>query len=97
MNLRLRVAVVGGHRISILDTEPPEDGPPDVREGFARRAIANGGGTCPCGARWALPNRATRRAANRKGRPITIAVEHASDCPAADANLTTAIDRWRSA
>ena len=55
---RPRETVMQGERVVILESEIPDNAPPDIKEGLSRRAIVNGGGTCPCGARMVLPNRA---------------------------------------
>ena len=44
------VTLPTGDRALVIDTEPPEDAPEPIREGFARRALVNGGEQCPCGA-----------------------------------------------
>ncbi|GAA2546424.1 hypothetical protein [Pseudonocardia hydrocarbonoxydans] len=78
-------------RALVLSPTIPEDAPPAVREGIARRRITNTGGTCPCGARACLPNRATRRRAKRRGEMTRVHVEHAVDCPATDEALDAAM------
>jgi hypothetical protein len=56
-----------------------------AREGIVRRRLVALSGTCPCGARLGMPNRAQRRAAACRGdraRIAYVAVEHEDDCPA---------------
>lgn len=84
-----------GQRIGYVLADPPEDGPADVREGIARRNIVALGGTCPCGARMVLPNRAERRRHARLGRVIEVTVEHENECPAVTSALLAAIARWK--
>lgn len=80
-----------GTRALVVGYMPPEDAPPLIREGLARRAIVNSGGTCPCGAAATLPNRAERRRAQREGHVIRAEVEHEAGCPAADETLRAAL------
>lgn len=86
----LRVTEIHGERVAILDCPVPEDAPPEVTEGFARRAIVNSGGVCPCGARFTLPNRAARRRATRLKCALSVTVEHENDCPA----ISPALVEW---
>lgn len=86
--------VINGEKVAYVLTDPPEDAPPDVREGVARRNLTALGGACPCGAVLRLPNRAERRRAARSGQTVHVEVEHENDCPAVDANLIGAIGRW---
>ena len=79
---RPRETVMQGERVVILESEIPDNAPQDIKEGLSRRAIVNGGGTCPCGARMILPNRAARRRATRPGYAIEVTVQHEPDCPA---------------
>lgn len=95
MSMRLRIVDADGRRVAILDAEPPDDAPPEVREGFARRALVNGGGRCPCGATWVMPSRAARRAAAGRHQPARVLIRHEPDCPAADEQLLAAIHRWK--
>lgn len=64
-----------------------EDDPPAVREGLARRRMLATEGHCPCGARVLFDPRIIAPAATSH------TIEHASDCPAADANLAAAMRR----
>ena len=64
----------------ILETEIPDNAPEAIKEGLSRRAIVNGGGTCPCGAKLILPNRAARRRAARAGLAIEVTVPHEPGC-----------------
>jgi hypothetical protein len=92
---RLRVTTLpSGERAAIIESVIPEDGPPELREGLARRALVNQGGDCPCGATIVLPNRARRRAAARAGIPLEIEVRHEVDCPASTRNIVAAAARW---
>ena len=79
---RPRETLMQGERILIFESEIPDNAPPDIKEGLSRRAIVNGGGTCPCGARMILPNRAARRRATRHGHAIEVTIQHEPDCPA---------------
>lgn len=89
---------IGGVRTAIVVPAIPDDAPPEVREGIARRRILYVTGECPCGARLRL-DRATRRAAARSrkaGRPGMVThqrVEHEDGCPAVDETLTAAMRR----
>ena len=82
LRCRTRLTTLHGERALILETEIPDNAPPDIKEGLSRRAIVNGGGTCPCGVRMILPNRAARRRATRLGCAIEVTVQHQPDCPA---------------
>jgi hypothetical protein len=77
---RPRETVMQGERVVILETEIPDNAPADIKEGLSRRAIVNGGGTCPCGARAILPNRAAQRRATRLRYAIEVTVKHKPDC-----------------
>ena len=79
---RPRETVMQGERVVILESEIPENTPEATKEGLSRRAIVNGGGTCPCGARMILPNRAARRRATRLRYAIEVTIQHEPDCPA---------------
>lgn len=83
-----------GERLAIVDTEIPDDAPVALRESLARRAIVNSGGTCPCGAKFAMPSREVRRLATKKGLAIEITVEHAEGCPASSDVMVTAFRSW---
>lgn len=86
---------VNGEKVAYVLTDPPEDAPPEVREGIARRNVTALGGRCPCGATLRLPNRAERRRAARSGQPVHVEVQHEDNCPAVTANIESAIRRWR--
>lgn len=92
LRTRMDVVTLAGERALVVDCEIPASAPDGIREGMARRAVVNRGGTCPCGARLALPNRAQRRAA--RGRVVVAQAAHAGNCPAHDEHLTTALARW---
>ncbi|MGH8883555.1 MAG: hypothetical protein ACRD0P_40465 [Stackebrandtia sp.] len=81
-------------RVLVVDTDIPDDAPADVREGLARRRIANGGETCPCGGGLRYPNRAARRKAAKAGKPIPVGVWHEPDCPASDDVLLSLLRAW---
>lgn len=85
-----------GRRALVIDTVIPDDAPQTVREGLARRAVVNGGGTCPCGARWPRPNRAQRRKLKEPGALLEVHVVHAEDCPAGGAVLLAAVRAWEA-
>lgn len=96
LNDRARVVTLSsGARIAVVDSDIPDAAPPAVREGLARRRIANSGGICPCGAQLVMPNRAQRRRAERTGVPVTVTIEHADGCPAATDILTAAMKAWK--
>lgn len=71
-----------GDRALVIGPSIRDCAPTEAKEGAARRRVVNTGGTCPCGARLRLPNRAARRAARRAGRVLHTEVRHATDCPA---------------
>jgi hypothetical protein len=79
---RPRETTLQGERVMVLDADIPDRAPDAIKEGLSRRAIVNDGGTCPCGARMILPNRAARRRATRHGYAIEVTVQHEPDCPA---------------
>lgn len=92
----IAIRELDGQRIGYVLADPPEDGPADVREGVARQNVVAFGGTCPCGARMVLPNRAERRRHARQGQPITVNVEHEDGCPAITTSLlAAALARWK--
>lgn len=78
---RPRETSLQGERLVILETEIPDNAPEAIKEGLSRRAIVNGGGTCPCGAKLILPDRAARRRATRLRCAIEVTVHHEPDCP----------------
>lgn len=87
------VVIPGVGKSLVLDVAIPEDAPEALREGLARRAIVNRGGTCPCGARMVLPNRAQRRAG---ATTLNVDVHHEDDCPAVTANVARLLQEWRA-
>lgn len=94
---RLReVTLPTGEHAVIIESDIPEDGPAELREGLARRAIVNAGGQCPCGATIPIPNRAERRAAAKAGLAIEITVEHEMECPASTRAVIESTARWAS-
>jgi hypothetical protein len=92
----IAVAVIDDEVIAVPLISIPESAPEAVREGVARRNIVNTGGTCPCGARLVLPNRAERRRAARTGRVLDVRVAHEPECLAGTERLREAIGRWRA-
>mgnify|MGYP001104857356 CR=1 FL=1 len=92
--LRERVRLVTlptGDRALVIDTEPPDDAPEPIREGFARRALVNGGDRCPCGAGMTRDDLTSAIAAGGIG---CLSVAHCGDCPADDDALRAALDAW---
>lgn len=87
-----------GRRAVVVDPVIPDDAPPDVREGLARRKLANAGRPCPCGAAAGVPvsNRAQRRAQARSGAAGLPRAEvlHEADCPASDTYLAPRLRAW---
>jgi len=73
-------------RVLTLVPEIPEDAPPAVREGVARRRLVATTGRCPCGAQLHLPEHPT------PGTFTSVAVHHEDWCPAADPNLRAAME-----
>lgn len=93
---RMRTAVLpDGTRALVVDCEIPDDAPAEIREGLARRALSNSGQTCPCGARWPLPNREQRRRMKEPGVTY-LQVEHENDCPAGNEILIPLIRAWEA-
>jgi hypothetical protein len=92
----IAITEIAGLRALVELLPMPEEAPPEVREGLARRNIVNTGGTCPCGARLVVPNRAVRRKAQRKGVVLPVRIEHEDGCPAITETLLAAIEQWRS-
>ncbi len=90
------VTLPDGRRALVIDTVIPDDAPQQIREGLARRAVVNGGGTCPCGAGWPRPNRAQRRKLKEPGALLRVDVEHEADCPAGTELLLAAVRAWES-
>jgi len=90
------VTLPDGRRALVVDCTIPDDAPELVREGLARRAICNQGGTCPCGATWPLPNRAQRRSLKTPGALLRVEVEHENGCPATTEFLVPAIRAWEA-
>lgn len=85
---------VDGDRTLFMLPAIADDAPPLVREGLARRRLVMLTGQCPCGANLVMPNRAQRRAAQRRREPVRVAVAHERDCPAVDDVLLPALDAW---
>lgn len=88
------VELPDGRRAGVLDALIPEDAPEPVREGFARRALVNSGGTCPCGARWPRPNWEQRRQLAKPGTWLEVDVVHHKSCAAAESTLLAAVHAW---
>jgi hypothetical protein len=80
LRYRVRETKLHGERALIVESEIPDNAPAYIKEGLSRRAIVNAGGTCPCGARAILPNRAARRRATRRGQAVQVTVPHEPDC-----------------
>jgi len=89
------VTLPDGRRALVVDSVIPDDAPELVREGLARRAITNSGGTCPCGATWPRPNRAQRRHLQQPRALLRVVVEHEADCPASTEALVAAVRAWQ--
>lgn len=70
--------------LAYIGPEIPEDAPPIVPEGIARRRMTVLHGQCPCGAVPQWPNRKQRRAskARASARVQIVFATHESDCPA---------------
>lgn len=83
-----------GTRALIVDYVVPDDAPPDIREGLARRSLVNSGYQCPCGARMHPPSRASRRRAKRAGKALQGTAEHEADCPAGEEILVPRLRAW---
>lgn len=79
-----------GTRAAFLSPVVPDDAPPEVREGIARRRLLYSEGRCPCGAVLALPP----RGAVTPGALHLGSVEHSDGCPATDDALMAALRRW---
>jgi hypothetical protein len=93
----VHVTTFAGLRAAMVMPTIPDDAPTAVREGLARRRIVMTTGTCPCGARLTQPNRAQRRAMQRKADQVwQVDVDHETGCPAIDAVLLEAIRRWKT-
>lgn len=75
---------LGDDRALIVAALPPADATGEVAAAWARRAEAMLTGTCACGARMELPNRAERRRARRERRPVHSRFLHEADCGASD-------------
>jgi hypothetical protein len=74
-------------RVAVLTTEIPDDAPPALREGLARRRLVATTGRCPCGAVLELPDLVP-------GAVLTAAVAHEPDCPATDDAIAQAVAGW---
>lgn len=87
-----------GHRIVVQTI--PEDAPPLVREGLARRRIQRVEGECPCGGPllWA-DELDEEQLANLRALGFFEGHEvegvHFGDCPGGDAVLVPALAEWR--
>lgn len=91
----LLTTTINGERVAVFTPVIPDDAPEEIREGLARRAIVNAGGTCPCGAVMRFPTRAERRRAPKRPGCVPAAVaRHEDDCPAVDEALIEAARRW---
>ncbi|GGM53589.1 hypothetical protein ACFFX1_54815 [Dactylosporangium sucinum] len=88
-----------GDRVLFIVPVVPDDAPPAIREGLARRRIATISGTCPCGSSTVQLTRQQRRArqrqaAKRHGNVIRGVFEHAADCPANDLTIFPLLRAW---
>jgi hypothetical protein len=72
----------------------PDDAPPLVREGIARRRLAALEDRCPCGGGSPLNRAARRRLARTRGQVAHLNFVHEDGCPAVDADLYDAIRAW---
>src|SRR5690606_17270053 len=88
------VTPVGHPDRRVAVTRIPDDAPPPVREGFARRRIQAVEGECPCGARmhWLDDG---RDGVPGEVRPVF--APHHVDCPAHDEVLIPAIRAYTEA
>jgi len=75
-------------RGALLTVEIPDDAPPALREGLARRRLVATTGRCPCGAVLELPDLVP-------GALTVAAVEHEPDCPATDEAIAEAMAEWQ--
>lgn len=67
----------------------------ELARGIEARRRANIGGQCPeCGARYALPNRATRRAADDAGCVLRVELRHDDGCAASSPVLLPRMAAW---
>jgi hypothetical protein len=81
---------------ALVEIVPPPDGaPPAIVDAFTRRAQANIHGRCACGGSVQLPNRAARRAAQRKHQPAPARFEHEPNCNVTDENIIAAVAAWK--
>jgi hypothetical protein len=85
---------IDGQRVLFVVPALPDEAPPRLREGLARRRVLYATGRCPCGATFEMPNRATRRAARKTGAVLHGRVTHEDDCPATDDACLDEIARW---
>ena len=90
-HLDVTLALINSAKALVVLLPIPDDAPPRIREGLARRNLVNCGGTCPCGAVATLPNRRERR----RGI-LDIRVEHEDGCPAIDSTLRRALALWQA-
>lgn len=79
----------------------PEEAPPVVREGLARRRVQAVEGVCPCGGRMVWPTEDAEDPADPARRrwlgqvrtgPVA---QHIGECPAGDAVMIRALEAWR--
>ncbi|MDQ7877308.1 hypothetical protein Q9R08_04890 [Microbacterium sp. QXD-8] len=83
-----------GHRIVVQTI--PEDAPPAVREGLARRRIQAIEGVCPCdGLLIWRDEHPDLSVWSGVGRGSDVVQVHRDACPAHDLNLVPALERWR--
>jgi hypothetical protein len=87
---------IAGMKALVEIVPPPDGAPAAIVDAFARRAQANIHGRCACGGRIEVPNRAQRRAAQRKHQPARARFEHEPNCNVTDENLVAAVKAWRA-
>lgn len=67
----------------------PDDAPPLIREGLARRRVQAIDGVCPCGGRLLWSMSTSSAAVLRR-----VVAQHWDDCPAGDAVFVPAMLAW---
>jgi hypothetical protein len=92
----LIVRDLDGMKVAYLLPVIPDDAPPTIREGIARRRLAALEDRCPCGGRSPLNRAARRRLARQRGQVAYLGFAHETGCPAIDDILVEAIRAWSS-
>ena len=77
-----------GHAVVVQSI--PDDAPPLIREGLARRRVMTVEGVCPCGGRVVWPEADPEP--GTFGRPVQ---RHLGECPAGPAVFVPAMEAWR--